>query len=65
MSSEQVVYRMRNIVGNYGISRSTVYRLIASGDFPSSFKLSARCVGWYKKSVDAYFGISGGGANDE
>ena len=37
-----------------GLSRSSQYRLIAEGDFPSPIRLSANTVGWLASEVDAW-----------
>ncbi len=37
-------------------SRSTIYRLMNEGRFPSQIKLSKRSVGWVEKEVVDYLG---------
>jgi len=37
-----------------GISKSTAYRRMADGTFPSLLRLSTRCVGWRKSEIDEY-----------
>jgi len=38
------------------LSRSTIYRLMKEGRFPSQIKLSKRSVGWVEKEVVDYLG---------
>jgi prophage regulatory protein len=35
-----------------GLGRSTIYRLLAVGQFPSPVQLSVRAVGWRRSDVD-------------
>jgi Predicted transcriptional regulator len=34
-----------------GLSRSTIYRLMSSGEFPKPVKLSGRAVAWPESSI--------------
>ena len=38
--------RRTQVTERYGIPKSTLYDLIATGRFPRPIKLSARCVAW-------------------
>ena len=53
--SQRIFIRPKEIPLIYGISRSTVYRLIDKKKFPTPTKLSARCIGWPKEVLDEYF----------
>jgi len=46
--------RLPKVRQRTGLGRSTIYRLIAEGRFPSSVQLSPRAVGWRKADVDAW-----------
>ena len=37
-----------------GLGRSTIYRLMARGSFPSAVQLTPRAVGWPKSEIDAW-----------
>jgi prophage regulatory protein len=37
-----------------GLSRSTIYALVARGEFPKQISLSSRAVGWMASEVDAW-----------
>jgi len=56
--SQRLFIRPNEIPKLYGISRSTVYRLIDKQEFPKRTKLSARCVGWPKSTLDEYFNLA-------
>ena len=35
-----------------GLQQSTIYKLMASGDFPKQIKLTSKSVGWSNKDID-------------
>jgi prophage regulatory protein len=37
-----------------GLGRSTIYRLIASRDFPAPVKLAGRAVGWRRTDLERW-----------
>jgi prophage regulatory protein len=37
-----------------GLGRSTLYELIASGDFPRQVKLTKRSVGWRSEEIEKW-----------
>jgi prophage regulatory protein len=48
------ILRVEEVANYLSLSKATIYRLIKSGDFPPSIKLSTRRVGWKKETVDAW-----------
>lgn len=48
------VLRMPALVRHTGLSRSTIYRLMASRQFPFPVKLASRAVGWRRSEVDRW-----------
>jgi prophage regulatory protein len=48
------VLRMPAVVKHTGLSRSTIYRLMASRQFPFPVKLAYRAVGWRRSDVDRW-----------
>lgn len=46
------MYRIREVTKITGLSRSTIYAYIATGNFPKPLRLGIRAVGW---SSDAVF----------
>ena len=48
------IYRLPAVCEVTGLSKATIYRLIAKGKFPARVKLSERCVGWRADEVDAW-----------
>ena len=40
------IIRRREVEAATGMSRSSIYRMVAAGEFPAPVKLSARSVGW-------------------
>jgi len=47
-------YRLPAVLEVTGLSKATVYRLLARGQFPSKMRLSARCVGWRVADIDRW-----------
>ena len=46
------IFRMKELCQTYGLSRSTIYRLIEAGRFPKPIKISAKAVGWISTDLD-------------
>ncbi|EXJ14861.1 helix-turn-helix transcriptional regulator [Imhoffiella purpurea] len=46
------IIRLPEVVERCGLSRSSVYNLMAAGRFPRSIKLSERAVGWRESDID-------------
>ena len=45
------ILRINTVLDRTGLSRATLYRKIADGNFPAQERLSARCVGWRESEV--------------
>ncbi|WP_419855848.1 helix-turn-helix transcriptional regulator [Candidatus Poriferisodalis sp.] len=37
-----------------GLGSTTIYKLMAAGDFPASYQLAARAIGWHSGEVAAW-----------
>ncbi|HKM16213.1 MAG TPA: AlpA family transcriptional regulator [Marinospirillum sp.] len=48
------IMRMGEVVKKTGYSRSSIYALMAEGDFPKNVKLGLRAVGWSSHEVQAW-----------
>jgi prophage regulatory protein len=48
------ILRLPQIIALTGLSRSTVYNRVATGNFPTSISLGGRSVGWVASEVDAW-----------
>ncbi|EGV28072.1 phage transcriptional regulator, AlpA [Thiorhodococcus drewsii AZ1] len=46
------IIRLPEVVERCGLSRSSVYNLMAADRFPRSIKLSERAVGWRESDID-------------
>jgi prophage regulatory protein len=51
MSEASGVARLPEVEQVSGLSRSSIYRLEASGEFPKRVKLGQRAVGWPREAV--------------
>ena len=47
----QAILRRPDVQRATGLSRSTIYELMARGEFPQPVKLSARAVGWPEDKI--------------
>lgn len=48
------VIRARDLKNEVGLCRSSVYRLMARGEFPNHVKLGPNSVGWLRADIDAW-----------
>ncbi len=48
------IIRLPQVMAKTGLSRSTVYNLIANSDFPKRISLSPRSMGFLEREVDAW-----------
>ncbi|WP_069301763.1 helix-turn-helix transcriptional regulator [Neptunicoccus sediminis] len=48
------ILRQKEVMHLTGLSRSTIYRRIKSGEFPSQIKLTARLVGWRQSDLQRW-----------
>lgn len=46
--------RIPQVTAKTGLSRSTLYRLIQSGEFPKPYRLSQRISVWDEQAIDEY-----------
>lgn len=46
--------RLPDVVQRTGLSQSTIYRLVTTGDFPRQVKLTERTAAWIEAEVDAW-----------
>lgn len=53
-SSNGLIVRIQAVCEMVSLSKSTVLRLMAKGDFPQSFALSGNAVGWSRAEVEAW-----------
>jgi len=48
------VLRLGAVIQVTGLARSTIYKLISTGDFPPPVPLTGRSVGWIESEVSAW-----------
>lgn len=46
--------KLRQVMAKTTLSKSTIYRLIKSSDFPQPKKLSVRAVAWLEEEIDEW-----------
>jgi prophage regulatory protein len=50
------ILRLPEVKSRTGLSRSTIYLMMAEGAFPSSISLGARAVGWLESEIENWLG---------
>ena len=48
------ILRLRTVLERTGLSRSTIYALMRTGEFPRQIALGPRSVGWLESDVEAW-----------
>ena len=46
------IQRLPEVKIKTGLQRSTIYQLMAAGEFPKSISLGSRAVGWIESEID-------------
>ena len=54
MSNPDKIIRLKTVLARTGLSRSTMYRKIAEGTFPSQVKISVHGAGWREPAVNRW-----------
>ena len=54
MPEPERILRMRTVLQRIGLSRSTVYRKMKEGTFPSQVRLSEHCSGWRESEINRW-----------
>ena len=49
------ILRRKDIENQFGLSRSTIYVMMANGRFPKPVKLGHRAVGWRSDDLQTWF----------
>ena len=54
MSNPDTIISLKTVLDSTGLSRSTMYRKIAEGTFPSQVKISVHGAGWRESAVNRW-----------
>jgi len=54
MPEPEKILRIRTVLERTGLSRSTIYRKMQDGTFPSQVKLSEHCSGWRESEINRW-----------
>ena len=47
-------WRLPKVLEETGLTRSSLYQMMADGEFPKSFNISERCVAWLSDDVERW-----------
>ncbi len=61
MSSQ--VLKLKDVVAITSLSRSTIYRLASSGEFPRPIKLACHASGWLREDVENWLSVRKAGSS--
>ena len=50
----RIILRVRDVVGVTGLSKSTIYQMIKTNDFPRPLRLGKRAVGWRQSDIASW-----------
>ncbi|WP_395687110.1 helix-turn-helix transcriptional regulator [Caenimonas koreensis] len=59
-SPEPAFYRLADVIRITALSRSSIYRRIAAGEFPLQVSLGGRATGWRREALQAWIGDPAG-----
>lgn len=51
---QQRILRLPDVKAKTGFGRSTIYGLMANGEFPQSIRIGAHAVGWLESDIDQW-----------
>jgi prophage regulatory protein len=54
MSPPDRIIRLKTVLDRTGLSRSTLYRKITEGSFPTQVKISVHGAGWRESSINQW-----------
>lgn len=54
MPDAERIIRLQTVLARTGLSRSTLYRKIAEGTFPTQVRISIHGAGWYESAVNRW-----------
>ena len=54
LKPKEKLLRLPEVKARTGLSRSTIYALMAQNGFPHHVPLGMRCVGWLESEIDAW-----------
>jgi prophage regulatory protein len=54
MRHDEAIIRLKSVIARTGLSRSTIYRMIAEGRFPKQIRIGIQATGWYESEVEQW-----------
>lgn len=53
-SPQTSLIRRKDVQAQTGLARSTLYKLVSSGDFPAPVRITTKAVAWTRSDVDSW-----------
>lgn len=57
---EMKAINIRQVAEKVSLGKSTIYRMVADGDFPKPFSLGANRTAWLEEDIDAWLATKAG-----
>jgi prophage regulatory protein len=57
--------RLPEVLELTGLSRSTIFRLVQTGNFPPSVKLTTRTIGWFSTDIETWIAARAAVSEDQ
>lgn len=57
--------RLPEVLELTGLSRSTIFRLVQTGNFPPSVKLTTRTIGWFSTDIETWIAARAAASEDQ
>ena len=57
--------RLPEVLELTGLSRSTIFRLVQTGTFPPSVKLTTRTIGWFSTDIETWIAARAAASEDQ
>lgn len=54
MRQPERIIRLNTVLARTGLSRSTIYRKMTEGTFPTQLKISANGAGWHESEINRW-----------
>jgi len=54
MNNKTQILKRSEVEKRYGLSRSTIYRLVERGEFPKPVRLTSHSVGWLESQLEEW-----------
>ncbi|WP_428852748.1 AlpA family transcriptional regulator [Imbroritus primus] len=62
---EMKAINIKQVAEKVSLGKSTIYRMVAEGDFPKPFSLGSNRTAWLEEDIDAWLAVKAGRATPQ